>query len=160
MSPLRSPSITDASSLLRATPPLARASVFPLAVSATCRFPFASRAQVLTFHGKACLKVMPPIYRLPPAQYSGLPQAPPRDWKRPWFRQRLAFSIRLQRFACAHLLETYLTRSAPRLFPLRSPPRLLNAAAGGGLKPPPERRLRGTFPHLSHSIAQLSVERS
>src|SRR5713226_3577860 len=45
-------------------------------------------------------------------------------------------------------------------FPLRSPPRLLTAAAGGGLKPPPVRRLRGTFPHLSQSTAQPSVERS
>ena len=41
------------------------------------------------------------------------------------------------------------------LFLSRSPPRLLNAAAEGGLKPPPVRRLRGTYPHLSCSIAAL-----
>ena len=70
------------------------------------------------------------------------------------------FSIRLQRFACAHLREPYLTQSLPRLFPLRSPPRLLTAAARGGLKPSPDRRLRGASPHLSHSIAQPSVGRS
>ena len=39
------------------------------------------------------------------------------------------------------------------LFLSRSPPRLLNAAAVGGLKPPPVRRLRGTYPHLLCSIA-------
>lgn len=38
-SPLRSASITEASSLLRTTPPLAPASVFFLMVSATCHFP-------------------------------------------------------------------------------------------------------------------------
>ncbi len=70
------------------------------------------------------------------------------------------FSIRPQRFACAHLRAPYLTQSVPRLFPLRSPPRLLNAAAGGGLKHSPDRGLRGTYPHLSHSIAQPSVGRS
>ena len=41
------------------------------------------------------------------------------------------------------------------LFLSRSPPRLLNAAAVGGLKPPPVRRLRGAFPHLLCSIAAL-----
>ncbi len=39
----------------------------------------------------------------------------------------------------------------PRLFPQRSPPRLLTAAAWGGLKPAPASRLRGAFPHLSCS---------
>jgi hypothetical protein len=70
------------------------------------------------------------------------------------------FSIRLQRFAYAHLLAPYLTQSLLRLFPPRSPPRLLTVAAGGGLKPPPERRLRGAYPHLLHSIARPSVRRS
>ena len=42
--------------------------------------------------------------------------------------------------------------SAPP-FPTRSPPRLLNAAAVGGLKPPPARRLRRTFLHLLCSMA-------
>src|ERR1019366_3141298 len=37
--PLRSTPITEASSLLRAAPPLALASVFFLVVSATCHFP-------------------------------------------------------------------------------------------------------------------------
>src|SRR5450755_3827357 len=37
--------------------------------------------------------------------------------------------------------------------PKRSRPRLLNAAASGSLKPPPTRRLRWTYHHLSYSIA-------
>src|SRR6516164_4789792 len=40
-----------------------------------------------------------------------------------------------------------------RLFPPRSPQRLLTNAACGGLKPAPDRRLRGARPHLLRSIA-------
>ena len=40
-----------------------------------------------------------------------------------------------------------------RLLPERSPPRLLSEAASGSLKPPPTRRLRTIYLHLSHSIA-------
>lgn len=39
------------------------------------------------------------------------------------------------------------------LFPSRSPPHLLNAAAVGGLVPAPARRHRGAFPHLLCSMA-------
>src|SRR3954452_6220669 len=39
-----------------------------------------------------------------------------------------------------------------RLFLGRSPPRLLNAAAPGGLKPAPASRLREAFSHLQYSI--------
>lgn len=39
------------------------------------------------------------------------------------------------------------------LFPSRSPPHLLNAAAVGGLVPAPVRRHRGAFPHLLCSMA-------
>ena len=41
----------------------------------------------------------------------------------------------------------------PRLFRIRSPPRLFTDAACGGLKPPPAGRLRRTFLHHLHSIA-------
>src|SRR5215471_15219191 len=34
-----------------------------------------------------------------------------------------------------------------------TPPRLLTVAACGGLEPAPDSRLRGTYPHLLHSIA-------
>src|SRR5215831_10618955 len=69
MSPLRSPALTAPASRLRATPPLARASVCPLVGSATCQFPSPAQAQVLTFPGKAGLTVLPPLARWPPAQY-------------------------------------------------------------------------------------------
>src|SRR6516225_10519512 len=42
--------------------------------------------------------------------------------------------------ALSHLLDT-------------TPPRLLTVAACGGLEPAPDSRLRGTYPHLLHSIA-------
>jgi hypothetical protein len=41
----------------------------------------------------------------------------------------------------------------PRLFRIRSPPRLFTDAACGGLKPPPAGRLRRAFLHLLHSTA-------
>jgi hypothetical protein len=41
----------------------------------------------------------------------------------------------------------------PQALPQRSPPCLLNTAAWGGLKPAPESRLRGTYPHLPCSFA-------
>ena len=47
-------------------------------------------------------------------------------------------------------------RVEPDLFPTRSPPRLLSAAAVGGLKPAPVHRLRGARPHLSCSLATRS----
>ena len=57
-----------------------------------------------------------------------------------------------QRFACARLRDPYLPRSRARLFPRRSPPRLLTAAARGGLRPPPARRpRRATQPYRPSS---------
>ncbi len=44
-------------------------------------------------------------------------------------------------------------RIIARPFPTCLPPRLLNAAAVGGLEPPPARRLRGACPHLLCSTA-------
>jgi hypothetical protein len=51
-------------------------------------------------------------------------------------------------------------RGLAAAFPTRSPPRLLNAAAVGGLEPPSERRLRGAYPHLRHSTAERPALRS
>ena len=42
---------------------------------------------------------------------------------------------------------------ASRLFLQRSPPSLFTIAACSGLKPAPDCRLRGAFPHLSYGIA-------
>src|SRR5215471_15086538 len=44
-------------------------------------------------------------------------------------------------------------------FPHRSPPGLLTRAAGGGLQPPPARRLRGAVPHLVCSKAASECSR-
>ena len=43
-------------------------------------------------------------------------------------------------------------RFSSRLFLRRSPPTLLTPAARSGLEPAPDRRLRGTYPHLSCSF--------
>lgn len=43
----------------------------------------------------------------------------------------------------------------PRTWPQRSPPCLLNTAAWGGLKPAPESRLRGAYPHLPCSFSTV-----
>ncbi len=55
-------------------------------------------------------------------------------------------------------IRTYCGLAAA--FPTRSLPRLLNAAAVGGLEPPSERRLRGVYPHLRHSTASRPDLRS
>jgi hypothetical protein len=57
-----------------------------------------------------------------------------------------------RRFACARLPAPYLPRSSLG-FLQRSPPSLFTTAACSGLKPAPDRRLRGACPHLSYSIA-------
>jgi hypothetical protein len=44
-------------------------------------------------------------------------------------------------------------------FPQRSAPRLLTAAPCGGLKPASDRRLRGAYPHLTHSIDPSVIKR-
>ena len=53
-----------------------------------------------------------------------------------------SLSTRHQWFAFARLPDPHLPRSTARLFPRRSPPRLLTAAARGGLRPPPAQRPR------------------
>ena len=62
------------------------------------------------------------------------------------------FSTLQRRFACARLPASYLPRSSLG-FLQRSPPSLFTTAACSGLKPAPDRRLRGACPHLSYSIA-------
>ena len=60
-----------------------------------------------------------------------------------------------QWFAYAHLLDPHLTRSSAMPFPQRSPQWLFTNAAWGGLKPAPESRLRGAYPHLLCSYARF-----
>jgi hypothetical protein len=59
------------------------------------------------------------------------------------------------------LISSILTyRGLAAAFPTCSPPRLLDAAAVGGLEPPSDRRLRGVNPHLRHSTARRPASRS
>jgi hypothetical protein len=70
----------------------------------------------------------------------------------------LTSSPRFDTSSVVHLRSTLRPIPDPiefGLFLSRSPPRLLNIAAAGGLKPPPVRRLRGTYPHLLCSMAAL-----
>ena len=62
---LRSISITETSTLLRANPSLCSASVLSPRGISTCASPLASERQVLMFHIKACFEFMPPTCRLP-----------------------------------------------------------------------------------------------
>src|SRR5260370_16375257 len=61
-------------------------------------------------------------------------------------------STLLQRFACARLSQSYLSKSCSD-FPQRSPPWLLTTAACGGLRSTPDCRTRRTFLHLPYSCA-------
>lgn len=76
------------------------------------------------------------------------------------FRQRLQISTRPTAVRLRSSPRYTPSAVSPRLFPTRSPPRLLDAAAVGGLEPPSERRLRGTYPHLRHSTARHPASRS
>src|SRR5262249_32863653 len=58
-----------------------------------------------------------------------------------------------QRFACARLAQSHLSKSLFRLFPQRSPLWLLTTAACGGLRLTPDCRSRRANLHLSYSCA-------
>ena len=81
----------------------------------------------------------------------------------PGFDATYNVSTRHQWFARARLRDPHLPRSMARLFPRRSPPQLLTAAAHGGLRPPPPRRPRratrptSPAPHLLHSTASSDL---
>ena len=115
--------------------------------------PFASERQVPTFHTKARCRLAPSICRTPLGQDQVIPRTCPRVSAFPRFRRRLttfdiSSTVRLRSPFCitpAGIMS--------RLFPQRSPPSLFTIAACGGLKPAPDRRLRGARPHLSYSIA-------
>jgi hypothetical protein len=64
-----------------------------------------------------------------------------------------SLTTRRQWFASARLRDPYLTRSSARRFRNAHHPGSFTDAACGGLEPPPARRLRRTYLHLSHSIA-------
>lgn len=75
----------------------------------------------------------------------------PRTHTVPRFRHRCKVSTLHQRFTFVRLHGSHLTRSLPRLFTRRSPPRLLTAAARVDLQPDSAIRLREAHSHLMHS---------
>ena len=116
----------------------------------------ASERQVLTFHTKAWSSFAPPACRMPLGQPSGYPRTDPGRWSSPRFRHRL---IRFRHFISGSLTLASLDPTCRDLVPTflqRSPPSLFTTAACSGLEPAPDCRLRGTYPHLSYSIAPPS----
>ena len=76
----------------------------------------------------------------------------PGQQRDPGFDDIDTLSTLHQWFTHARLLDPHLTPSrAP--FPQRSPPRLLTAAARGGLRPPPAGRSRRAYLHHQHNTA-------
>jgi len=88
-------------------------------------------------------RLMPPPCRTPPGQKPGHPPgpAPTAPLMAVVSMPLLHLTTRQQRFGVTHLPGPHLT--PPRMpFPHRSPRRSSANAACGGLKPPPDRRLR------------------
>src|SRR5215813_5907277 len=84
---------------------------------------------------------------------SGIPRANPGGRVTPRFWHRLN---RFRHFCGGSLALASLDRACRNLvpaFPQRSPPRLLTAAACGGLGSTPDRRTRRALLHLSYSCA-------
>ena len=118
-----------------------------------CASPLASLVWFLQFRIKACIGLTPPIRRLPPAQSSGSRRACPREHDHPWFRQHLIRNDASSDGLLALVFPTLTCPgSCPGLFTRRSPPRLFTAAARAGLRPAPESRSRGAYPHLLRSF--------
>ena len=108
--------------------------------------------QGLTFRARASTKFTPPLCRTPLRQKAGrlrsLSRMPNEDSG--FDVISLCFRHVIRRFLCIRLLGRHLMpRTAPS--PRRSPPRLLNAAARGGLEPAPTSRLQRAYLHLPHS---------
>ncbi len=101
--------------------------------------------QVRTFRTGAQTKLAPPPCRTPPGQSAGSRQAHPGDGSLPRFRCHLkdAFDTSSVDRLRSPSWSTPAALTA-RLFRRRSPPRLLTAAACGGLRPPPAGRPRRT----------------
>ena len=97
-------------------------------------------AQVLTFRTKAWSSFAPPTCRMPLGPYQGISRADPGGRVIPRFWHRL---IRFRHFCDGSLALASLDRACRNLvpaFPQRSPPRLLAAAACGGLRSAPDHR--------------------
>src|SRR6202008_1206407 len=132
--------------------PVLRFGTLVLAVCAAWTSPLASERQVLTFHTRAWLSFAPPTCRMPLGQASGFPRADPGGRVNPRFWHRL---ILFRPFIDGSLPLASLNlgcRKRVPAFTQRSPPRLLSAAACGGLSPEPDCRPRRGL-HLSYSYA-------
>ena len=133
--------------------PVPRIGTLVLAVSAAWTSPFAAGRQVLTFHTRAWSSFAPPTCRMPLGPSSGNPRACPGRRVSPRFRHRL-YNFRHFISGSLALASLDLTcRDRVPTFLQRSPPSLFTIAACSGLKPAPDCRLRGAFPHLSYGIA-------
>src|SRR6516165_2251229 len=98
---------------------------------------------------------------MPPGQQSGHPPGLSRINEIPRFRHRLALFDASSAVRLRSSSSTLPDGIRSRLFPQRSPPRLFTVAACGSLKPAPDGRLRGAYPHLLCSSAlPLLVVRS
>ena len=111
--------------------------------------------QGLTFDARASTKFTPHRCRTPLRQKAGrrssLSRVPNEDSGFDGISS--CFRHVIGRFICIRLLSRHmmpLTTPSPR----RSPPRLLNAAARGGLEPAPTSRLRRAYLHLPHSMKE------
>src|SRR5262245_33756988 len=110
-------------------------------------------AQVLTFHTKAWSSFAPPTCRMPLGPYQGIPRADPGGRVTPRFWHRLTAFDTSAAVRLRSPLSTVPDGIIVLAFPQRSPPRLLTAAACGGLSSAPDRRTRRALLHLSYSCA-------
>jgi hypothetical protein len=154
--PLRSGPITGPSTPLRADPPLRSASVLsPSQLEPLGLLPSRRRrdgAQVLTFRTKAWSSFAPPTCRMSLGQSQASPELIPEEGSPPV----LTSPNPLRHFCSGSLALASLDRACRILvpaFPQRSPPRLLTAAACGGLRSAPDCRTRRALLHLSYSCA-------
>ena len=133
--------------------PLRRIGTFGLAVGAACAFSLRIAGKVLTFRTKAWSSFAPPTCRMPLGQSQASPRAHPGGRVIPRFWHRLN---RFRHFCGGSLALASLDRACRNpvpAFPQRSPPRLLTAAACGGLRSAPDCRTRRALLHLSYSCA-------
>ena len=107
----------------------------------------------LQFHVTACIRFSPPLRRSPSAQSSGTPRTCPRRTRRSWFRRLLSFlTTRLRRVHSRSSLGCSPARVNSRFSSNAHHHGSLPQRLGAGLRPAPESRSRGTFPHLSRSL--------
>jgi hypothetical protein len=138
---------------MRQSAPLRRIGNFrPCGCSRLCLFPWRRRpGSHVPYESLVELRAayMPDIARA----VSGIPRADPGGWVSPRFRHHL---IRFRHFCSGSLALASLDRACRDLvptFPQRSPPRLLTAAACGGLRSAPDCRSRRAVLHISYSCA-------